>query len=201
MATFATRLEKALKAEAPGKVSFFKDWRKVRQGRWKGRLGRPVGLMIHHTAAAATESTLPNAKGNQRGANNGVIHYIQSHFKVPAANFTIDRDGRIYVHSAYSVWHAGVGTFKGKKPWDAWKIPDNAANSYMLGVEMMSKGRKRDFTKAQKDSLGALIRACATASGNWSPLWLNGRPQHKDWTDRKIDTRYTNDEIKAWIQP
>lgn len=197
--TYAERLNKALKKELPGKVVYFTDWRKVRRLRWRGRKSRPDGLMLHHTAAAATESTDPRAKGNQKGANNGVINYIQNHYKVPAANFTLDRDGTVYVHSAYPVWHAGVGSFRGKEPWSRLGIPDNAANDYVLGVEIMSKGNKRDFTTAQKESLGALIRACAAASDTWLPVWLIGRPQHKDWTTRKIDTRYTNDEIKRWI--
>ena len=80
-------------------------------------------------------------------------------------------------------------------------IPDNRANDYVLGVEVMSKGQKRDFTAAQKASLAALIHACAAATAfEWEPLWLKNRPQHKDWTDRKIDTRYTNEEIKGWIK-
>lgn len=194
----ASRLEAALKAELPGKVIYMRDWRKQRLTPWRGRKRLPVGLMLHHTAAAATSSTSPTAPGNQKGANNGVIAYIQTHYKVPAANFTLDRDGTVYVHSAYPVWHAGAGTFRGKEPWNALNIPDNSANSYLMGVEVMSKGQKKDFTEAQKQSLGALIRACATVGG-WKPLWLIGRPQHKDWTTRKIDTRYSNDEIKEWI--
>lgn len=199
--TYAARLQKALGKELPGKVVYFKDWRKVRRVRWRGKKSRPDGLMLHHTAAAATESTDPRAKGNQKGANNGVINYIQNHYKVPAANFTLDRDGTVYVHSAYPVWHAGLGSFRGKEPWSRLGIPDDAANDYVLGVEIMSKGQKRDFTTAQKESLGALIRACAAASDTWLPVWLIGRPQHKDWTTRKIDTRYTNEEVKRWIKP
>lgn len=199
--TYAVRLQKALGKELPGKVVYFKDWKKIRRVRWRGKKTRPDGLMLHHTAAAATESTDPRAKGNQKGANNGVINYIQNHYKVPAANFTLDRDGTVYVHSAYPVWHAGLGSFRGKEPWSRLGIPDDAANDYVLGVEIMSKGQKRDFTTAQKESLGALIHACAAASDTWLPVWLIGRPQHKDWTTRKIDTRYTNDEIKRWIKP
>lgn len=199
--TYAARLQKELKKELPGRVVYFKDWKKIRRVRWRAAKARPSALMLHHTAAAATESTDPRAKGNQKGANNGVINYIQTHFKVPAANFTLDRDGTVYVHSAYPVWHAGVGSFRGKEPWDRLGIPDDAANDYVLGVEIMSKGRKKDFTKAQKDSLGALIRACAEASDTWLPVWLVGRPRHKDWTTRKIDILYTNDEVKKWIKP
>ena len=197
---YADRLKKQLAAELPGKVVYFKDWKKKRRVSWKGAKSRPAGLMLHHTASAATESTDPKAKGNQKGANNGVINYIQSHYEVPAANFTLDRDGTVYVHSAYAVWHAGKGSFRGKEPWDSLGIPDDQGNDYLLGVEVVSKGRKKDFTKAQKDSLGALIQACAAASDTWMPLWLKGRPRHKDWTTRKIDILYTNDEVKAWIK-
>lgn len=199
--TYSARLQKALKKELPGKVVYFKGWNQIKTGRWKGAKHRPVGLMLHHTAAAATESVSAKAPGNQKGANSGVIKYIQSHFKVPAANFTLDRDGTVYVHAAYPVWHAGLGSFRGKKPWSVLGIPDNSANDYVLGVEIMSKGLKRDFTAAQKSSLAALIRACSAATAfEWEPLWLKNRPQHKSWTDRKIDTRYTDEEIKGWLK-
>ena len=198
--TYADRLQKELKKELPGKVVYFNEWRKIRRVRWKAAKSRPAALMLHHTAAAATESTDPRAKGNQKGANNGVINFIQTHYQVPAANFTLDRDGTVYVHSAYPVWHAGVGSFRGKEPWSRLGIPDNAANDYLLGVEIMSKGKKKDFTAAQKASLAALIKACAQASDTWLPLWLLGRPRHKDWTERKIDILYTNEEVKRWIK-
>lgn len=199
--SYADRLQKALKAELPGQVVYMKDWRKVRRLRWRGAKSRPSALMLHHTAAAATESTDPRAAGNKKGANNGVINFIQTHYKVPAANFTLDRDGTVYVHSAYPVWHAGEGSFRGKGPWSDLGIPDDQANDFLLGVEVMSKGRKKDFTAAQKSALGSLITACASASDTWLPLWLKGRPRHKDWTTRKIDILYTNDEVKKWIKP
>lgn len=193
-------LKAALREVLPGKVVFMKDWAKRRRVAWRGEKNRPVGLMLHHTAAAATDSTSASAKGNQKGANNGVINFIQNHYKVPAANFTLDRDGTVYVHSAYAVWHAGVGSFAGKSPWMTWGIPKDAANDWMLGVEVVSKGLKKDFTTAQKESLALLIAACSNCSPDWEPLWLKNRPQHRDWTDRKIDLRYTNDEVKSWIE-
>lgn len=182
-------------------VTFMKDWTKNYTGAWKSR-GRPLALFLHHTAAAATSSDKPSAPGNQKGANNGVINYIQNHFKVPAANFTLDRDGTVYVHAANPIWHAGLGTFKRKTPWDTLGIPDDMANRYCLGVEIVSKGQKKDYTTAQKKSLALLIQACADAAhpNTWKPLWLKNRPRHKDWTTRKIDILYTNDEVKAWIE-
>jgi len=154
--------------------------------------------VLHHTAAAATNSVNPAAKGNLKGANDGVINFIQTHYDVPAANFTLDRDGTVYVHCAYPIWHAGLGSFKGKKPWNSLGIPDNLGNNYMLGVEIMSKGLSKDFTLAQKKGVAALLRACREPSG-WSNSAILRRPRHKDWTTRKIDIVYTQAEVTDWI--
>ena len=199
---FAGRFKKALIAELGDKVVFQKKWSVQRRGPWRGYRKMPDALMLHHTAAAATESTDPRNKGNQRGANDGVIRFIQTHYEVPAANFTLDRDGTVYVHSVWPVWHAGKGSFKRKKPWDIFSIPNDMANDFCLGVEIMSKGLKKDFTAAQKKSLKALQEACGVAC-KWP---VNGRsgtarhPRHKDWTTRKIDIRYEQDEVNGWMQ-
>lgn len=198
---FHSSLKKALNAALPGKVVYLKGWSKRQRVNWAGNPALPLALLLHHTAAAATDSTNPNAKGNQKGANNGVINYIQNHFKVPAANFTLDRDGTVYVHSAYPVWHAGLGSFKNKDPWRVLGIFDNMGNDYMLGVEIMSKGLKRDFTSAQKANLRALQEACGQAA-KWPELKRTStvrHPRHKDWTKRKIDILYEQSEINKWM--
>ena len=180
---------------------FMPKWSVVRSTGWRGN-GTPKALVLHHTAAAATSSTNPAAPGNQPGANAGVINFIQNHYEVPAANFTLDRDGRIFVHCAWPIWHAGLGSFRGKEPWESLGIPDNLGNNYMLGVEVMSKGVVKDFTAAQKDSLSYLLTACAAASG-WEPPHgahsLLRRPRHKDWTTRKVDILYSQEEIGSWL--
>lgn len=199
---FATRLKSALGKNLPGKVVYMKDWNKKQRGAWAGKSGFPVALMLHHTAAAATESINPKAAGNQKGANDGVINFIQNHYEVPAANFTLDRDGTVYVHSAYPVWHAGVGSFEGKKPWDILGIPTDRGNDYLLGVEIMSKGKKKDFTKAQRESLNALQEACGHAA-KWPVLKRKAdvrHPRHKDWTKRKIDIIYEQAEVNRWMK-
>lgn len=198
---FHSALKRSLDRNLPGKVVYLKNWKQKQRVNWAGRPALPVALMLHHTAAAATESTSPTARGNQKGANNGVINYIQNHFKVPAANFTLDRDGTVYVHSAYPVWHAGIGSFKKKFPWEVLGIPDNAGNDYLLGVEIMSKGKKKDFTKAQKESLARLQEACGVAA-DWPALKRTAtvrHPRHKDWTKRKIDILYEQDEVNGWM--
>lgn len=198
---FEFRLRRALNKRLPGKVVYMKDWRKNYTGKWFGPGHLPVALLLHHTAGAATESTDPKAKGNQKGANDGVINYIEHHFRVPASNFTLDRDGTVYVHAANPVWHAGKGSFKNKKPWDLYGIGDNMGNRFMLGVEVVSRGKKKDFTRAQKESLKQLLDACGAAAKWPEPkrLAMVRRPRHKDWTNRKIDILYSHDEIDRWM--
>lgn len=195
---FDDTLKRALTTFMPaGSVTYMKGWRSNYTGVWKPA-GKPVALLLHHTASCATQSKSAKAPGNKKGANNGTINYIQNHYPVPAANFTLDRDGTLYVHAANPVWHAGMGSFKGKKPWASLDIPDDSGNRYMLGVEIMSQGKIKDFTEAQEIALVCLIDACSVAGG-WNSLWLKNRPRHKDWTTRKIDILYTNSEVKDWI--
>ena len=191
-------LEVALRQRLGDKVVFLDDWQQVRRKPWP-RKGVPVALMVHHTAGAATDSTNPNHPGNKKGANAGVISYVQNHFEVPAANFTLDRDGTVYVHSAWPVWHAGRGSFKGVKPYDQLGINDNLGNDYMLGCEVVSKGLKRDFTKAQKQSLGKLANACKDAAG-WKGFFAR-LPNHRTWApSRKVDSRYSLLALRRWAR-
>ena len=197
--TFATDLRAALLDQLGRSwVVFMPQWDTRRRCSWQGAGAVPVAMVIHHTAAAATDSTNPANPGNQRNANAGVIEYIQHKFEVPAASCTLDRDGRVFVHSVYPVWHAGLGSFEGKKPWASLKVPNNQGNDFMAGVEVMSKGLKRDWTAAQEDSLVFLLRAWRDAAG-WDNIGLLRRPRHRDWTTRKIDPVYSNVEIGKMI--
>ena len=194
--TFAKDFRKALETRLPGKVQFMPNWSKQRRGPWRPN-GMPVALMVHHTAGAATTSTNPKHPGNQKGANRGIINFVQNHYEVPAANFTLDRDGTLYVHSIHPVWHAGKGSFRGVKPFDSLGIPDNQGNDFMLGVEVVSRGLKKDFTKAQKQSLGRLSNACKDVTG-WKGFWKR-LPNHRTWApNRKIDSRYRLIALRRW---
>ena len=193
---FHKALSDALTERLPGKVVYMDGWHDQRRVPWRRR-GLPVALMAHHTAGAATSSRNPKNPGNQPGANDGIINFVQNHYRVPAANFTLDRDGRLYVHSAYPVWHAGRGSFKGVKRFARLNIPDDMGNDYMMGVEIVSKGLKRDFTKAQKESFGKLANAVRDAAG-WKGFYMR-LPNHKTWAPRrKIDTRYTLKALRRW---
>lgn len=163
------------------KVRTRSKWAKAKAWPWAKK--RPLGILLHHSA----------------GVGAGVINYIDNGDGVPAANFSIDRDGTVIGHTAYPCYHAGTGTFAGKKPWDQLAIPADQANKYLLGVEVIDNGKSKTFTAAQKRSLALLIAAVADTI-DADPRWLQIRPQHRDWTGRKVDLRYTNTEVKAWIE-
>lgn len=196
---FNKLLRKSLDNRLGKRVKYFKNWDKNYTGPWRGPSNKPVALVLHHTAGAATTSTDPRHKGNQPGANNGVVNFVQNHYRVPAANFTIDRDGTVFTHATAPVWHAGSGKFSRLSRWNKLKVPASQGNRWMLGVELISKGRRRDFTEAQIKSLVDLTRACRDAAGweNTSRLYL---PRHKDWArGRKVDIVYTNTEVQKWF--
>lgn len=189
--TFAAKLRAAL-LDQLGKdwVTFMPKWDQERRGITWRHGGVPDALMLHHTAAC---------NGDKTGANASIIDYIQNHYTVPAANCTLDRDGRVYIHAAYPIFHSGLGSFRGRAPWSALKIPDNVAHDYLAGVEIMSKGLRKDFTVHQQDSLVFLLRAWRDASG-WDNIGTLRRPQHRSWApQRKVDLKYSDSEIGSMI--
>lgn len=179
-------------------VVFMPGWTDRQRGiTWASNSFRPVALVCHHTAGASTSSTDPNHPGNKRGANKGQITYIDTAFSAPASNFTLDRDGTVYVNSAYPCFHCGEGSFRGVKPYSSLGVPDDRGHDYMLGVEIVDKGSGRTFTKAQKWALGRLANACQDASG-WRGVWKR-LPNHRTWApDRKVDTRYELSDLRRW---
>jgi hypothetical protein len=196
--TFEDTLRVNLKKQIPSdKLNFVKGWRTRMTGPWRSNERRPEILMAHHTAGAATDSTDPSHRGNQKGANNGIINWcIKRDNAVPYCNAVIDRDGSVYILSAGPVWHAGKGSFAGTR-WNRFNIPNDSANSYTFGVEIVSKGMKKDFTKAQIDSLKQLY-AALRASSDW-PGNINRICNHKDWAGkRKVDTRYSLLTLINW---
>lgn len=200
---FPLRLKRNLRKQLGRKnVKFMRGWKTNYTGPWLGVGRLPVALVLHHTAGAATSSTDPNHPGNQKGANMGVVRFVQSHYRVPAANFTLDRDGSLYVHAANPIWHAGLGSFAGKSPWNVLGVRTNQGNRYMLGVEVVSKGLKKDFTDAQIKALKGLQEACGEAA-RWPERKRRAkvrRPRHADWTKRKVDILYSHDEIDRWMK-
>ena len=198
---FADDLKAALDARLPGQVHYMDGWKKEwYRSSWAGKGGRPLALILHHTAGAATSSTNPDNPGNQHGANDGQVKYVNRHpsYGMPCSAFTLDRDGCVYVNAALPCYHAGEGSFRGTQ-WGQHGIPDDSANSYVMGVECIDKGQDTTFTTAMKKSLAALALALADAC-NWANTETLYLPRHKDWApDRKVDIKYSNDAVQGWM--
>jgi hypothetical protein len=159
-----------------------------------------VALILHHTAGAAGSSSDPDAASNQHGANDGQVKFVNRHpsYGMPCSQFTLDRDGCIYVNAALPCYHAGKGSFSGTE-WSGLGVPKDQANDYCMGVEVISKGTSKDWTPAMKDSLARLALACAEAA-KWPNTKTKYLPRHKDWApDRKVDIVYSNSTVQGWI--
>lgn len=93
-------------------------------------------IAVHYTATEAS-------------AKNNCIYFSGGN-RNASADYFIDRDGSIYKFNAdcanYFTWHVGDG--KGKY---------GITNANSIGIEVVSKGT--EFTKAQKNSLRALVLA------------------------------------------
>lgn len=183
MSAFARRLvpacEKWLGAE---NVTFVDGWKTRNNGRWRySKKNAPVMAIAHHTAGGDSK----NPKGNP-----GVVQYvIHRSTKVPYANAVIDSDGHVYICSAGPVWHAGVGSFAGTR-WQRWGIPKSQANWATWGTEVVSAGRKKDFSLEERKALRRLHCALREAA-KWKGFKYR-LANHKDWAPtRKIDTQYS----------
>jgi hypothetical protein len=201
--TYAETLRGSLTAHLGRRVKFYPLWDHDWLGPWQGRAGRkPVALLLHHTAGAATTSTNPVNKGNLKGANQGQVDYVARHFSAPASGFVLDRDGTVYCLAAYPCWGSGVGAFT-TVPFKQLCVPVNEGHRWMIQVEIVSKGLTPDYTTAQIASLVDLAQAVSDASG-WDGTPTYRLPQHgKDWAKplgRKIDIQYTHAQVQKWIK-
>jgi len=198
---FSDDLKAALDRELPGQIHYMDGWkREWYRSSWAGNGGKPLALILHHTAGAATASKDPDNPGNQHGANDGQIRYVNRHpsYNMPASAFTLDRDGCVYVNACLPCYHAGTGSFRGTE-WSSLGIPDDSANSYCLGVECVDKGIDKTFTPAMERSLAKLAKACAAAC-RWPDTSTLRLPRHKDWAPtRKVDIKYGNAKVQEWI--
>ena len=201
--TDTKRIRKMLEDGLGDKVVFNKRWNQTfKPSQWAK--GKPFGLITHHTAGAATSSTDPKAKGNQKGDNAGQIKFVENHpdFGSPASQFTLDRDGTVYVNCLGPTYHAGKSdpsNWKGSKWQKDSGCGTDAGNSYYMGVETVDKGQKKTFTDAQKESMGKLISVLADIF-DWKNLEL-AHLNHKTYAGpRKVDTKYTDEQIHGWVE-
>jgi hypothetical protein len=199
--SFTRELQEAINARFPrDRVDYWPGWRQPWfRAAWAGRGGRPVALVLHHTGGAATASTDPTNPGNRHGANDAQIRYVARHptYEMPCSAFSIDRDGCLTVNAALPVYHAGAGSFRGTR-WESLGVPDDSANSYCLGVEIIDRGQGSTYTPAMKQAVARLAQVCAIAC-RWPDTGTLYLPRHRDWTSRKVDIRYANTTVQKWV--
>ena len=197
----ADNFKTAIEQSGIEKVKFWPGWKNTWHGmdRWAGNEGRPVALMLHHTAGASTSSTDPNHAGNKCSADDGQAKFVNRHpsFNSPASQFTIRRCGQLDVNTMNPCYHAGRGSFNGTA-WKSLEIVPDAANRYLMGVEIVSKGLKDDLTDAQWETLARLYHALAQLA-EWGDDVSLRTPRHKDWTPRKVDIKASRKRIEEQI--
>ena len=203
--SWKTDFEHAMNEAPFQKVKWWDGWERTWHGmsKWKGPKGRPVALMLHHTAGASTTSKDLDHNGNQCSADNGQASFVARHpsFNSPASQFLIRRCGQLDIYAYLPCYHAGSGKFT-SKPWTQFNIPTDSFNSYGMGVEIVSKGQKDDLTAAQWNTLGELYAALGNICHweKWDQGWVRKyTPRHKDWTSRKIDIQASRDKTETKI--
>ena len=184
-------------------LEWMSGWKNTWHGMsaWKGAKGNPVALMLHHTAGASTDSTDPKHKGNQCSADDGQVKFVHRHpeFKSPASQFTLRRCGKLAINAYKPCYHAGKGDFKGTE-WKGLGIPKDSANSYLMGIEIVSKGLKEDLTENQWRTLATLAKTLSDLYG-WGDTDTLHFPRHKDYAPtRKVDIKASNKMVQKKFQ-
>jgi len=132
-------------------------------------------VMLHHTAIPAS--------ADRRGGTS--LNFIKNDAgqwaPVRRANLLIDREGVVWIMSAFVAYHAGAGG-----PY--LDVPADMMNLRSVGIEVESPGLTRDFTRAQKRAVTRV--SAAFLSEMDSPL--NHVLNHRTWRRSKVDTLYSD---------
>lgn len=198
MSVSADKFKKALDASGLD-IEWMSGWKNTWHGmsKWRGKNGNPVALMLHHTAGASTESVDSSHKGNKCSADEGQKKFVHRHpsFSSPASQFCLLRCGRLAINAYLPCYHAGKGDFSGTE-WKGHGIPKDSANSYLMGIEIVSMGKKDDLTEAQWETLAKLAVVLKDLYG-WKDTSTFYFPRHKDYApDRKVDIKASNKRVQ-----
>ena len=179
-------------------LEWMSGWKNTWHGmNWKGKNGNPVALLLHHTAGASTESKDPNHKGNKCSADDGQVKFVHRHpdFNSPASQFTLRRCGKLAINAYKPCYHAGKGDFKGTQ-WSGLGVPKDSGNSYLMGIEIVSRGLKDDLTDNQWKTLAKLAETLKKLYG-WKDTSTFYFPRHKDYAPtRKVDIKASNKKVQ-----
>ena len=199
MAVSASKFENAIKNAGIPKLKWWKGWDKNdwngRKG-WNSKTGNPLALLLHHNGGASTDSSKAEDNKDCKKDENGA-KFVNRHpdFDSPASQFFLRRCGQLDINGYTQCYHAGKGDFKGTE-WEGHKIPKDSGNSYMMGIEIASKGLKDDLTEAQWETLAKLAVALKDLYG-WKDTSTYYFPRHKDWAPgRKSDIKASNSKVQ-----
>lgn len=165
-------LETGLKvAEDPG-------W----QGRGRSEMGQVLGVMIHHTATAATAvGNMPTLRTLRDG---------RADLPGPLSQLGLGRDGTWYVIAAGRANHAGQGMWRGFQ----------AGNTHFIGVECEHSGKEADmpWPEIQMRSLRQGVAALLKHIGR-STDWCMGHKEFALPAGRKPDPLFEMDTFRLEV--
>ncbi|TAK32318.1 MAG: N-acetylmuramoyl-L-alanine amidase [Myxococcaceae bacterium] len=147
--------------------------------RGHGAMGEILGVLMHHTAGAAT--------GDGRLADFvvpgypslGIVTNGRPGLDGPLCNLGLARDGTWVVVANGQAWHAGTG-------FAAWCGRDNG-NAHLIGIEAESVGTRDDWTSQQRESYPRGVAALLRHLGLGSYRAIG----HREWAPtRKVDPAF-----------
>ncbi len=143
--------------------------RVIEQPGWQGRGHGPMsgvrGVLCHHTAGGGPNDwqVVQNGRAGLAG---------------PLAHLTLERDGSFRAIAAGECWHAGTGTHPA--------VGTNNGNTWLVGIEGVSRGVGNDWTAAQRT---AYVQGVAALLRHYG-LGADRAIFHREWArpvGRKID--------------
>lgn len=162
--TFLTDLGETLRG-AGLSVTEHDGWQQ-RSRRSGGYKGGPIGIVIHHTASRSSSDGLNDAR-----------FIVTKEGAAPVANLYLDRTGSWWVLAAGATNTNGKGG-----PWGP--IPENGANSRVIGIEAGNDGLGEPWPAVMQDSYVKGVAALADRYG----IDSNNVLSHHEWAPtRKVD--------------
>lgn len=129
--------------------------------------GGPTAVMCHHTASP------PHTDGRRD------VDYICYGSPVkPVSNLYLSRKAEVWVCASGPTNTNGAGA-----DWWGGGVPDNAMNSYAIGIEAANNGVGEPWPWMQQAAYVSLVAALCRAY----KIPVNSVRSHHEWTPRKID--------------
>jgi hypothetical protein len=159
------------------------------QGRGRGRMGEPLGVLAHHTAGPASGDGRLGDLVVPDYPSLGTVVNGRPRLAGPLANVGLARDGTWIVIAAGRANHSGAGS----APW----CPAGQGNRRLIGIEAESVGTRDDWTDEQRESYPRGVATLLRHLGLPAARVIG----HKEWAPRrKIDPAFWDmNEFRAAV--